>query len=168
MNPISFSYSKEIDRLHGSLIYRESEYSFDFSSSSEEQLKSRIGSRGCMSVGVSTLQIEVGVETGRLLYPWGFFPLLDVGYERVILPNIVPGGVFVKLSRSELKQGVSFDIPNSEHWRVTHDIDSGWVHIGQSRNFCRQSTYIEFADNSVVGIFKGEINCILIRPDFQT
>jgi hypothetical protein len=74
--PISHSITANLlqTTLQGELFYNRSEQSFDFVSMSRSGVRRRMGDLGPTSVLIGTLQIEIGVETGTLLYVWGYHP----------------------------------------------------------------------------------------------
>jgi len=159
-------FSCEADSvLEGDLIYREAEYSVDFISVSPRHLRSRIGCQGCISLTIGTLQIEVGIETKLLIYPWGFLPLVNVKKEKIEIPIFKRGGIKVDLCGLELVEGVSFEVLESGSWKTISDCESGWIYIGGGealKNVC----YYEFAAGAVLGICNGDIVCIYIRLQF--
>lgn len=71
MRKLSFEFHRVYKPLLGRLVYRELEYSLDFVEYSVDDLDELSGDGGRTSLTVHTLQIEIGISTGGLLYPWG-------------------------------------------------------------------------------------------------
>lgn len=164
---MKFLFSEENNSLCGSLIYRESEYSLDFICASTEKLKKKSGSQGCMSLTVGTVQIEVGVETGSLLYPWGLLSLVSCERKKIELPSFKEGTINIHLEQGKLISGVSFDIPGSNAWETILDSDGEWIYIGDAKADFKRISFVEFAAGTVVGISDdGGIFGFFIKPVF--
>ena len=81
--------------LSGQLIYRAYEYSFDFEVEAHSELARRAGSEGTTSLLMGTLQIEIGIETGTLLFVWGLHS--HTKWLRDQLPSFSPRPGSVKV-----------------------------------------------------------------------
>lgn len=169
INDIKFSYLGTGSPLHGSLIYRESEYSIDFLCSSVYELEEITGSQGCVSLTMGTLQLEVGIESRRVLYPWGLFPLIRAENGRITVPDYRPGAVIVDICNSKLIPGVAFEVPGSRKWSIIKDISNGWIYIGPTPEQIADAdiSFIEFSTDSVLGIKDSKIVSLLLRPTIE-
>lgn len=160
--------SCELDNaLYGDLIYRESEYSLDFLYSSPKQLKKKSGHQGYMSLTFGTLQIEVGIETKALLYPWGLLSLINLEKQKLEIPEYKEGCIKIEPKEFKLIDGVSFDIPGSNTWKFILDQDSGWLYMGNENSTSQKTSYIEIASGAILGLSDGDISCILIKPEIM-
>lgn len=161
-----FSCSAAEASMRGELIYREAEYSLDFVCSESARAGGIVGDGGCMSLTIETLQIEVAVETGMLLYPWGFLPLRNSSFSPINVPRFILGGVHVCINETKLIKGVAFEVPGASLWVTVKDPDNGWIYIGPENYTSGNVVYIKFADNSIVGISDGLMYCIFLKPTF--
>lgn len=150
--------------LCGDLIYRQSEYSIDFISKSSEQLRQRTGEKASTSLIVTTLQLEVGIESRTLLYPWGFFPLSNIESKSLTIPIAIAGSVRIETHAINLIKGVSVEIPNTNTWEVAQIINSDYIYLGPSNPSSENSVYVEISSNSIIGISNGYISSIFLRP----
>lgn len=150
--------------LCGDLIYRQSEYSIDFICKSSEQLRQRTGEKASTSLIVTTLQLEVGIESRTLLYPWGFFPLSNIESKSLTIPIAIAGSVRIETHAINLIKGVSVEIPNTNTWEVAQIINSDYIYLGPSNPSSENSVYVEISSNSIIGISNGYIASIFLRP----
>jgi hypothetical protein len=151
----------EGDPLGGILIYTESEFSFRFNVGSPIDLLDRTGSEGMTSFSIGTLQIEVGVETGVLLFVWGLHPRSK--WQIGTLENPITQSGVVRVSRTaRLKRGVAIGIANIDGWSTVSDPKTGWIRVaGDDRLDMKQ---VLIATDVVIGIFDGLLNSIWLRP----
>lgn len=168
MGVMRFFYLKGTGPLHGKIFYREDEYAIDFVCSSSEQLNLKAGTQGCISLLAHSLQLETSVETGALLYPWGFFPLVNVVDGSVEPPKAICGEVRVEFSGVQLVRGVSHEIPGTRDWTVIRDSGSGWVYIGPEIFVSDNQVFVEFASGSIIGIFEMGVSCLFIRLELTS
>jgi hypothetical protein len=114
--------------LKGKHVYRREDYAFDFLPASIEQLRCGIGDLGTASLTIHELQIEMDVETGRLVYVWGYCPWFSwIETDMPLDGPVVDGAVFAL--EHELDRGEARSIPPTqrEQWRIMHNPSSGWV-----------------------------------------
>lgn len=163
---MKFIFSENDEFLCGDLVYRESEYSIDFTCSSSKQLEFKTGDQGCMSLTAGTLQLEVGVESREILYPWGFFPIMNIEARAIEVPISKGGSIIVDPEGFDLIEGVSWDIPGSNSWKIIREQDGGWIYIGPDKVLFDKGSYVEFASGAILGLKDGDISCIFIRPRF--
>jgi hypothetical protein len=163
MNKLLFDFYQTDKPLSGKLVYRESEYSLDFIECSNDNLVRLSGHGGCTSLTVHTLQIEVGINTGKLLYPWGLFPLIHAIDKPLIIPNSYYGELSINLKKNKLISGVSIEIPGSDHWQLYKDPSSCWIFVGNP-SITQYSCSIEFANNVIASIANDSIVAFWMRP----
>jgi hypothetical protein len=148
-------------KLPGRLIYRAYEYSFDFEVGLESELTKRAGSQGTTSLLLDTLQIEIGVETGTVLFVWGLHPHTKWVKERLAPFSARPGSVRVLLDRLPTV-GVSESLKDISQVRTTYDPNTGWIRISPGQDLSED--YIEFADNTVIGLANEKLTSLWLRP----
>ena len=163
---MKFIFSENGESLCGDLVYRETEYSIDFICSSSKQLEAKAGGQGCMSLTAGTLQFEVGVESRALLYPWGFFPLMNIETRAIEIPVSKCGSIYVEPEEFDLVKGVSWSIPGSSSWVIVREQDGEWVYIGPDHVSFDKCSCVEFSSGAMLGLKDGDILCIFIRPKF--
>lgn len=151
-------------RIGGLLVYRERESSFDFHPDSPVDLADAIGSMGTTSLAMGTLQIEVGVETGRLLYAWGLLPRNLWSSKRLPLPSKRDGGL--TLMNHDLEAGISEKVAESDKCLTLHDRDSGWIRHSTSEEI-DEDTFVEVADGVVIGLLNGGLVSVWLAPSFD-
>lgn len=149
--------------IDGELVYRQTEYSIDFKVASSDLLAERIGSASSTSLSLTTLQIEVGIENGELLYPWGLFPKARWHTRTLSAPNLQPGRVCLVQGGEKLQVGVSVLIPGSSSWPIVWDKDTGWICVGNDSSN-QDATAVEFSKNAAVVLAGGELVSLWLRP----
>jgi hypothetical protein len=166
MKNIKFTYSLSENILQGNLIYRTTEYSIDFVDYSPEKLAISVGNYGCFSLSINTLQLEVSIETKKILYPWGYFPMMKYAMRKINITKLLNGNIYVDMGKTDLSKGTAYEIPKSNLWTTFKDIDNGWIYIGNNKTFNNDSKvlYIEFAKNCIMGIKDNSAVALLIKP----
>lgn len=159
---IRFVKTQEWSALKGVLIYRASEYSFDFEPASNIDVIKRAGEEGTTSISIGTLQIEVGVETQVILFVWGLHSY-NLWQEKS-LPSIEFETGCVKVSLDEKPiAGVSLELAKVGQWITVRDPYTGWICV--SLNSEDQATeYVEFAACTVAGIKEGHLVSLWLNP----
>ncbi|MFE5209808.1 hypothetical protein [Streptomyces sp. NPDC056600] len=99
--------------LEGVLAYTESEYGFSFSVRDGQALSVRLGSQGVTSVVIGTLQLEVDIESGEVLFAWGYLPNVRSVVADADPPRSVAGRVVVS-SEERFEPGVSVGVPGDD------------------------------------------------------
>jgi hypothetical protein len=151
------------DPLTGHLLYRATEYSFAFTVSDSLEVRQRAGSEGVTSLVADSLQLEVGVETGQLLFAWGYLPEGSWLAAALRQPRLVPGVVKVE-DLDELESGVSLSISRGADWVVEFDRSLGWLRVSSSADV--REVIVQIADGVAVGVLRGFIVEIWLRPEF--
>lgn len=147
--------------LKGTCIYYEHEHSFSFNASDREALSERIGVDGVTSTLVGTLQIEFGVETGNLLFVWGYLPksvMKKVTFEA----PITEVGIIRSLNCADLERGVSFDLTPGEQWSFEEDPTTIWVRAVLPDVEIQRNVLV--ADSTVVSLNEGSICALSLAP----
>jgi hypothetical protein len=117
------------DALVGELYYRASDCAFDFAASQTADLAHRMGSNGTTSIALGTLQLELGLATGTVLFAWGYSPRETWASGTLPPPKLRPGVVRVH-STVTLKPGVAVNFAETQGWTFTYDHASGWIFFG--------------------------------------
>lgn len=160
---IHFFVESDCLPLKGELVYRPNEYSFDFKVESESELARRAGSKGTISIVVGTLQLEVGIETGTVLFLWGLHEH-SVRWRRDRLPSISSEKSCVKVRfEQEPTVGVSQGLAEVGEWNTTYDVQSGWICVsGEERDSAQR--YVEFAEGTIVGLIDEKLVSVWLHP----
>lgn len=150
--------------VSGILAYVRQDHAFDFRPLDADHLTKAVGTMGTASLLVGSLQVEVGVETGRFLYVWGYHPMQTWKDGVVNPPSYRPG--LVSAATGSLKPGVSEAIAEVGHWHTLHDGSTGWVQLS-SDPVVEADSAIEFAEDVVAGIAGGRLMGLWLRPIFE-
>ena len=160
---IRFFVESDCVPLKGELVYRAYEYSFDFKVESESELARRAGSKGTISVVVGTLQIEVGIETGAVLFLWGLHAH-NTQWRRDRLPRISweKGCVKVRFDQEPII-GVSQGLAEVGEWQTRYDADTGWICVSCDEGDTGER-YVEFAEDTIAGLADEKLVSLWLRP----
>lgn len=148
----------------GELVYIASEYSLDFVKSSSFEFEGRTGSLGVGSVSIGTLQLEVSIDSGEILFPWGLFPYARWKEQVLNKPAATPGRVILLDASILLKKGVSLDISTALDWKTKIDRSSGWIYTGSDQS---HGAAVEFATNAILVLQMGAISGLWLKPTFK-
>jgi hypothetical protein len=150
---LRFTLALELEPIPGRLLYRMGDHAVDFQADHPSELQYQIGSAGVTSLSIGTLQLEIAIASGRLLYPWGYLPLESLKRRSLKRIDAVAGAIRVDVSRP-LVAGVS--IAHGVDWTACHDPESGLIQLEGSDNrydtainFCAQSTACMMGDRLV-------------------
>jgi hypothetical protein len=149
------------DPLAGQLLYRAGEHSFMFQVADHSEAQQRAGSDGVTSIVADTLQIEVGVETGQLLFAWGYLPERSWSEVELHRPEFVPGTLRLK-ALDELEPGISLSISRGADWIAEFDRSVGWLRVS-ARNV-EIDVAVQIADGVAVGLREDEVAEIWLCP----
>ena len=149
-------------RLDGILFYLESERSFDFETLAPMDLARMRGESGVCSIQVgASLQLEVGVETGLLLFAWGYCPYESWQKMALDAPTLEDGQVVVR-TRHGLNRGVSHKVGDDE-WCFAWDPESTWFRA--SRGQLGEDRVIQFASGCSIGLnSRGTLSSVWLNP----
>src|SRR6266852_6308933 len=145
-----FAISWDCQPLSGECVYRAYEYSFDFIPADPKEVIRRAGEPGTTSLVIGTLQLEVGIATGALLYAWGYHPHTSWRQDRLPRVSSQEGCVTV-LFDEEPVIGVSQGLAEVGEWQTTYDEGTGWICVSANEHDVAES-YVEFADNTIAGL----------------
>ncbi|GGS45181.1 hypothetical protein AB0E75_23150 [Streptomyces griseoviridis] len=151
------------NHLAGVLVYDDSEYGFSFNARSAAALGERLGSKGVASILIDTLQLEVDIESGEILFAWGYFPNVRSEVSELRVPAITSGRVVIS-SEDIFDPGVSYEVPGSR-WRTLYDPSSGWVAICTREAV--DADFVEVAEGVVLGIERGGLASVWLKPVFR-
>lgn len=144
--------------LSGQLVYLESEYGFKFEVDAPMDLQVLAGDQGIGSLSLGTLQIAVGVETGNLLYPWGYHPHVS-WLEAKLQPPVGRRCLLQVVSNSTrpLASGVAEKVLAAGKWISECDKDAGWLRVADDVN-TESLEFVEFASGCIAGVARGQLN----------
>ena len=151
--------------LPGRLIYHPHEWSFDFEPSESDFLQ-QVCRGGVTSVSIETLQIEIAVDTGHLLFVWGYHPHTAWRVGRLTPVNALPGGVRLHADQP-LQRGVSLGLAEIGEWGTVFDPTSGWLRLAPPKSG-EGGSAVEFATDTVLSIQAGSIQALWLRPHFSS
>ena len=151
--------------LQGDLFYNRAEHSFDFEPVSRSGVRRRMGDLGPTSVLIGTLQIEIGVETGTLLYVWGYHPQPAWKHARLSSPTAQPGMVSISLEEAP-EPGVSIGLVEINEWATAYDPNNGWICIGDPAP-SESAQWVEFATNTIAAIGDSQLRALWLRPTIK-
>ncbi len=163
---MKFIYRASHRTIRGRHIYRRSEYSFDFTPVPPEGLRRLIGPSGTASVSANEVQLEMDLDTGRLLYAWGLCPHMGVAGHRRVSHRPACGWAGVRL-KSKPILGASYPIsPSRERWRVMANRALGWVILTSPTN-TGPEVLVRIADGCILGLKGTELVSLWIHPEMR-
>ena len=115
--------------LLGALEYRTADHAFDFTPERAGDLLARAGPDGTASLALGTIQLEIGVATGLVLFAWGYAPRTTWKREALPTPLLAHGTVCLD-SSMELQASTAVDLPDAYAWTTTYDSGTNWVFVG--------------------------------------
>lgn len=152
--------------LDGTLVYSDSEYSFRFEVSSSAELASRLGSLGRTSLEVGTLQLELDVATGAMLFVWGLHPRAR-WVDGACSPDRATPGIVRARSDPQLEAGVTIAIAEVGGWSTTYDGTTGWVRVAEDPT-AKDDGQIMIASGIVVGLRGDRLVSLWLQPTFES
>ena len=143
---------KEI--LNGTLLYVESDYSFDFEPHSNG---------GGASILIHDINLEID-EDGNVLYVWGLAPKIAWEDTDKLPPSFIQAGIQCVLDK--VICGVSIRINDVGSWPMFFNKANKWFFIGEDINYTGFEQ-IEFTQNCVANLSdSGELKGLWLRPKF--
>jgi hypothetical protein len=165
---ITFSFVEAAQPVRGKLVYSSEDCSFGFekeATAAYDFLK-RAGSGSAPLVIDYYLQLEVGVETGFLLYVHGLHNYHR--WKQASLPGIRPMAGIVKAHFDrEMKVAVGVKLVPPNTWMTIYDPLSGWVYIGPQA-IPAADHHVEFADNTVAALAHDKLVALWLRPQMES
>ena len=159
----AFRIDKADAPIRGTLAFVEADHAFDFRLA-EAELPQNMGTKGSTSLLVGSLQIEIDIETGRLMFVWGYHPKATWRQGQVNVSDIYPGEI--TLVEPNLEVGISEPFVELGEWPTIYDPDSGWVFLGADPE-AEPVEAIEFAQNTVAGLSRDNITALWLKPSFE-
>jgi len=158
----AFSIRTSRNVIEGTLEYRRAEYSINFTPyPSFPEDGPPIHVLGTTSIALGTLQIEIDVDTRRLLYVWGYFPKA-LSTRQSLKPGIIESGEVVLASPDvRLVRGVAVGYEPSALWDIGYDESTGWVHFGSSAEGQR---LVKIASDTALALEGQELRGVWMRP----
>jgi hypothetical protein len=135
------------------LIYRNEEHSFD--------IEPFIGG-GISSIMINYLQLEID-ENGKILYVWGYCPLIKFEETNKFPKNYKFGKLFALLDEPIIP-GISHRLNEEEAWPVYINKKRQWICLGNPEIDNKQ--LIQFAPNSIAVLENNTIIAIWLNPHF--
>lgn len=136
---------------------------FSFESVNLPDLAVRTGDQGKSSLVIDSLQLEVGVETGEVLYVWGYCP--DSSWLPAVLEQPAYSAARIAADVDPpLEESISVLLSRS-FWKIQFDRESGWILISSSEK--ADESVSEIAEGILLGLVEAKINSIWLRPRFE-
>ncbi|TDC24650.1 hypothetical protein E1265_09140 [Streptomyces sp. 8K308] len=159
---LSFSVNPGV-ALQGQLSYIRSEHSFMYQVVDRSRLAEEIGDQGVTSLVIDTLQLEVGVEHGRVLFAWGYHPMGGWSTTDLTEPECIPGQVSVR-SDEALLPGVSVPLPG-DAWLTRYDPANQLVRVSPIPD--ESERCVRIAQGVALGITGSRLTEVWLRPTFE-
>lgn len=160
---IRFHIQEDVPLVEGALFYRSADHAFDFEPRSRAEVRERAGAVGVTSLSIGTVQLEVGIETGVVLYPWGYHPRAT-WVAHPLSPTAARRAGLRVVSDKALEPGVSIDITGESPWLTQHDPKSGWVRLSRVGAISDAEERVEFSTGAVACIVNGAIAALWLHP----
>jgi len=154
------------EEISGTLIYTESEHSFRFDPGSPAVLNDIAADAGLTSLAIGTLQVEVAIATGRVLFVWGLHSKARWTVEAIGQPEATPG--LVELSRvHEVTAGVSRQIADAEELFTSFDPETGWVRVTWAPLNSTDEQRIRIASGTCLGLRGDQLTSVWLQPIWE-
>ena len=148
--------------LQGELRYVAQDYSFNFEVDSTELLRERIGLSGVGSLVLGTLQIEVAVDSGYLLYPEGYCP--HTAWHAGSVNPLPARDACLRVSDAgTIQRGAGIRVGRRETPLIVYDRKSGWLRL-QLDGADAVEDAVMFATGAIAGLSKGELLTLWLKP----
>jgi hypothetical protein len=147
--------------LNGVLRFIENEHAFGFDVAEPVDLAERAGPSGVTSLAVGTLQVEVGVATGLVLFVWGLHPRTHWKVEPVGAPRTRLGAV--RVADAKLRRGISLQVAEVGAWMTSFDPETEWVRVAEPGRDARETVTVVATDTGL-GVHDGSLTSIWLRP----
>lgn len=148
--------------LPGTLEYRSADHAFAFEPDIDAAEWKELLAGERSSLAIDTLQIEVSVPTGRMLYVWGYHPVERWSKATLNPPASGPGALKVQSSDAMIP-GASLAIDNGSPWITSHDSRSGWICV-RSPSREQVSDAVEFASDSIAEVAGARLVALWLHP----
>ncbi|MFW6638504.1 hypothetical protein ACOALZ_00515 [Nocardiopsis algeriensis] len=153
---------KEGSPLRGGLKYLTSEQSLFYEVRDRAELEERAGMEGVTSLVVDTLQLELSVESGELLFAWGYFPMPSWESASLAIPSFSTGRIFAA-PNVKFMEGVSVRASSSD-WRIEYDSRAGLLNVRSGS--AADLKFVQIAEGVVLGVGSGKLLSIWLKPMF--
>ncbi|WP_157736662.1 hypothetical protein [Actinoalloteichus hoggarensis] len=143
------------------MVYEFSEYGFRFAPSDKSWVLGLAGSEGMTSFNADTLMVVFGIESRRVLYVSGYFPMEGWDREELQFPLGSPGVVFVEAD--DPVPGVSIPV-EADEWRARFDSKENVFCFGGIAG--ASTRYVEVATGVMLAIENRELVEVWLKPSF--
>ncbi len=116
------------------------------------------------SIALGTLEIEVSLESGRLLYASGYCPRESWLYARLTPPLTRSVGVALDDMSGLRDKDAVVTLARVGDWPVEYDSTNGWLRIAREGGKDEESA--EIATDVIVGTIEGGIHSLWLHPTF--
>lgn len=161
---ISFAVNRACPPLTGKLLYRLRDHALDFEALSPKHAASCVGPSGQTSVAVGTVQLEVSVDSGRVLYPWGYLPRESLRVSKLQRLNGEAGCLFVG-NGARLISGITDVVADSLTVSMLRDGSGTLLQITVLPG--PTDTVIEFAQGCTVGLQGGALSVLQFATELS-
>jgi hypothetical protein len=159
MSPVRFLVERDLPPTGGKLVYSRTDLSFAFEMSAPR-------ASDLFSLAMGTLQLDVIMNSGLVLYPWGYWPYPAWSAGAVVVPaDRVVAAVRADLLEGLPPRGAGVGLPGGSLF-TTYDQDSGWIQISRQLKPTSGASAVEFAANCIMQISNEELVGLFLHPEY--
>ncbi len=161
MTPIRLLVERNCPPTAGKLLYSHTDLAFDF-----EPLVPC--PTGLYSLVIGSLQLDVSMESGIVLYPWGYSPYMGWSAGSVDAPaDPLGAAIRAELLEGLPPRGAGIGLPNESAFTRTYDEGSGWIRFALESTSSVSAVAVEFASNCIMEIFEGMLVGLYLHPEWE-
>ncbi|HET7176632.1 MAG TPA: hypothetical protein VFK21_11570 [Gammaproteobacteria bacterium] len=155
---MNFFIDKNAEKVKGILAYRKEEHSLSFELSSDQ--KDLIGFQGRTSLTFQTLQAEVDIASKRLLYLWGYFPIVNAISGDI--SELDSQNASVTVQDVVLRPGVSIEFLSARKWKKVFDRNMKFIYFGPEE-LAFGETRIQICNDAIICFSENQPVSMIIR-----
>lgn len=148
--------------LHGRLFYSDAEYSFRFQLDEIDDLGRALGNGGVASLSIGTLQIDVAIQTRRLLFVWGYHPRVAWKWG-IAQPGVVSPGRVEAPADFDLVEGGGYPLARVGEWQTVFDDQSGWLRVSLDHSAPDDEAAL-IATSTILGFRSAMLHSVWLQP----
>jgi hypothetical protein len=149
----------------GQVIYRQSEWSFDFEP----------GQVSHCSILLQGLHLSFQIGTWQACQVWGFHPSTCWEHKPLLLPPSQTGSLVLLNDLDEEETRIYDDLEEigaiamkeAEHWHTIYDQRTGWICLGESKTE-KDAISIEFASDTIATVHHQQLTSLWLKPLIET
>lgn len=149
--------------IEGFLVYRQNDHAFDFVPADNVEVDGVVGKLGSTSLLFGTVQLEADVQTGRLLFVWGYSP--TAGWRKAHIDPLPTVPVVARVLDLEMQAGVSLTLADDSQIRTLCDYTLTTVRVAMSNAV--PDTALQIADGVNILMEGDALVGVELRPQFD-